>query len=250
MSNLVALHNHLHQSIRVNTHLVEVQGGQLNMVPVVLSEFLKLAVQFPIALTKNKETGQFVCVALFGFQNGENLFIKDNQWDSLYVPLQIRRQPFFLGESSQGDDQFVICIDSAHQSLQSEANETGKRGEQGEQGEQLFDAEGKETPYIENIKSILAELLNGESVTQAFINTLSELQLLQPMHLEITFENAESTRIEGMYTINEQRLNTLASGELSRLHQHNHLSPIYTMITSLGHIYGLIDRKNKRNAGK
>lgn len=238
MSNLVVLHNHLHQSIRVNTQAVEVQGGQLHMVPVVLSEFLKLAVQFPIAFTKNKDTGRFVCVAMFGFQNGENLFIKDNQWDSLYLPLQIRRQPFFLGNANQTDDQFMICMDSDNQSLQRET------------GEFIFDANGKETTYMENIKSILAELLNGEAVTQAFINALTELQLLQPMHLDITFENAESTRIEGMYTINEQRLSTLNNDDIIRLHQQNYMGPIYTMIVSLGHIYGLVDRKNKRLAGK
>ncbi len=236
MSNLVALHNHLHQSIRINTQIVEAQGGQLQMVPVVLSEFLKLAVQFPIAFTKNKDTGQFVCVAIFGFQQGENLFIKNDQWDSLYIPLQIKRQPFFLGNSEQGENQFVVCIDSKNKSIQSEI------------GEQVFDEQGKETPYTENIKAILAELLNGENATQTFISTLSELKVLQSMQLEITFENRDSTRVEGVYTINEERFNRLTKDEIFSLHQQGFLGPIYTMITSLGHIYGLVDRKNKQLA--
>ena len=71
MSRLVSLNNNIHKDVRVNTAIAEAQGGLLNMVPVMLSEFLKLAVQFPIAITKNKETGQFVVVALFGFQAGE-----------------------------------------------------------------------------------------------------------------------------------------------------------------------------------
>lgn len=236
MSNLVALHNHLHQSIRINTQVVEVQGGQLQMVPVVLSEFLKLAVQFPIAFTKNKDTGQFVCVAVFGFQQGENLFIKNDQWDSLYIPLQIRRQPFFLGNSEQDENQFVICIDSQNKSIQSDV------------GELVFDEEGKETPYTANIKAILAELVNGEAATQVFIKTLSELKLLQSMQLEITFENGESTRVEGIYTLNEDSLNRLTKDEIFSLHQQGFLSPIYTMIASLGHIYGLVDKKNKQLA--
>ena len=33
-------------------------GGKLNMVPVVLSEFLKLVVQYPIAFAKDKDTGR------------------------------------------------------------------------------------------------------------------------------------------------------------------------------------------------
>lgn len=237
MSNLVALNNELHQRIRINTQQAETQGSHLNMIPVVLSEFLKLAVQFPIGLTKNKETGRFVCVALFGFQEGENLFIKNQQWTSLYVPLQIRRQPFFLGNSEQAQDQFVICIDTGNQSIQHES------------GEPIFNTDGKETTYLENIKAILAELVNGEAATQSFINTLTKLKLLQAMQLEITFENGESTRIEGLYTINEEHLNRLAPDEINSLHTQGYLSPIYTMMTSIGHIYGLIDKKNKRLAG-
>lgn len=243
MSNLIALNQQVHQAIRINTQTVEAQASQLNMVPVVLSEFLKLAVQFPIALTKNKDTGRFVCVALFGFQEHENLFIKDQQWDSLYLPLQIRRQPFFLGNSEQGDDQFVVCIDSGHQSIEQKNSDALGT-------EAIFDQEGNATPYLENVKAILAELLNGEAATQAFLKTLAELKLLQPMQLEITFANGESTRVEGIYTINEVRLQNLSRDEIAGLHQQNYLAPIYTMLTSIGHIYDLIDRKNKSTAGE
>ncbi len=244
MSNLIALNQQVHYALRINTQTVETQASRLNMVPVVLSEFLKLAVQFPIALTKNKDTGRFVCVALFGFQENENLFIKDQRWDSLYLPLQIRRQPFFLGNSEQGDDKFVVCIDSSHQSIEQKNSEAGLGAEA------IFDKDGNATPYLENVKAILAELLNGETITQAFIKTLTELKLLQPMQLEITFANDESTRVEGIYTINEMRLQRLSTDEIAGLHQQDYLAPIYTMMTSIGHIYGLVARKNKRIAGE
>ncbi len=244
MSTLTALDQQAHKAIRINTQTVEAQASQLNMVPVVLSEFLKLAVQFPIGLTKNKDTGRFVCVALFGFQEEENLFIKNQQWDALYLPLHIRRQPFFLGNSEQGDDQFVVCIDSSHKSIESQ------NGEAILGAEAIFDKEGNATPYLENVKAILAELLNGEATTQAFIKILAELKLLQPMQLEITFASGESTRVEGIYTINEVRLQNLSKDEIADLHQKNYLAPIYTMLTSIGHIYGLVDRKNKRSAGE
>lgn len=242
MSNLVALNNQLHQSIQVNTQAAETQGNHVNMVPVVLSEFLKLAVQFPIVITKDKDTGRFTCVALFGFQAGENLFITDNQWNSLYLPLQIRRQPFFLGKSEQDESQFVICIDTGSKSIQHENGNTNFN-------KNIFDIDGKETAYLENIKSILAELINGEEPTQAFIKTLADLKLLQPMQLEITFASGEATRVEGLYTINEDHLNRLSPEAISSLHSQGYLSFIYTMITSIGHIYGLIDKKNKRIAG-
>jgi hypothetical protein len=244
MANLIALDQQAHNAIRINTQTVEAQASQLNMVPVVISEFLKLAVQFPIGLTKNKDTGRFVCVAMFGFQDGENLFIENQQWDALYLPLQIRRQPFFLGNSEQGDDQFVVCIDTSHKSIEQ------KNSDAVSETEAIFDKEGNATPYLENVKAMLAELLNGEAATQAFIKTLAELKLLQPMQLEITFANGESTRVEGIYTINEMHLQNLSKDEIADLHQKNYLAPIYTMMTSIGHIYGLVDRKNKRSAGE
>lgn len=237
MSNLVTLNNQRHKNVRIDVEQVEMMGSHLNMVPVVLSEFLKLAVHFPIVFTKNRETGHFACVALFGFQQGENLFIKNNQWDTLYVPLQINRQPFFLGNTTGDDNEFFICIDTTHKSLCNT------------RGEAIFDASGRHTPYMESIKSILAELVKGEAITRDFIQTLADMKLLQPMHLDITFKNEESARIEGLYTINEENLKHLDKEDIFTLHQRAYLSPIYTMITSLGHIYGLVDRKNKRIDG-
>lgn len=234
MSSLITLNNMLHQHVGIDVQEVEIQGGKLHMVPVVISEFLKLAVHFPIVFTKHKETGKFTCVALFGFQNGENLFIKNNQWDSLYVPLQIKRQPFFLRNSNDSQHEFTICIDTHHKSIRNNA------------GEAIFDPSGNDTPYMESVKAILAELINGEEITEGFINTLSNMKLLQSMHLDIEFKNGESTRVEGLYTINEENVKHLSKEDIFTLHQQAYLSPIYTMIASLGHIYGLVDRKNKR----
>jgi hypothetical protein len=242
MARLVLLNKNAHQHLKVNTQIAEAQGANLHMVPVMLSEFLKLAVQYPIAFTKNKDNGRFICVAMFGFNPGENLFWKNNNWETLYLPLHIVRQPFFLGkddtnESASGENRFVICLDTENPSLQTQ------------EGEMLFDVQGNETAYLEKTKAILAELLDGESITQSFIDKLIKLNLLQSMHLEITFANNESTRIEGMYTINEDRLNKLTKDELFDLHSLGYLQPIYTITSSLGHIYGLVHKKNLLLAG-
>lgn len=232
MTTLVSLNNILHKNMLIDINTVEAQGGKLHLTPVVLSEFLKLAVQFPIALTKNKETGKFVCVALFGFEPEENLYFSNENWDSIYIPLQISRQPFFLGNDE--NNQLILCIDSAHPSLHKNS------------GERLFDEDGKDSSYLSGLKSQLAELFNGEKETQEFVATLAELDLIQPMHLDITFADQSSTRVEGMYTINEAALQNLPDTRILELHKQGYLALIYTMLTSLGHIYAMVDRKNKR----
>jgi len=238
MAQLVALDPEAHRHVRIDATRVEAAGATLNMVPVVLTEFLKLVVQYPIAFAKDKDTGQFVCVALFGLHDGENLFVDDGRWNAIYVPLQIARQPFFLGDaedSTPDDPRYVLCIDPGHAGIRTDS------------GEPIIDADGNETPYLHNVKQGLAELLSGEALTRQFIDTLARLHLLLPMQLEITFENGETTEVAGLYTIDETRLAQLTADEVAGLHQQGYLAPIYTMLASLGHIYALIDKRNARD---
>lgn len=236
MAKLVALDNTAHRQVRVDSGRVEAAGAALNMVPVVLTEFLKLVVQYPIAFTKDKDTGRFACVALLGFHDSENLFVDDGRWDAIYVPLQVSRQPFFLGQASDNEtEHFVVCIDTGHPSIDAD-------------GERIFDADGEETAYLEEAKGRLAELLAGEAPTRQFIDTLIHLKLLVPMDLEITFENGDSTQVQGLYTIDEARLEQLDGDAIVSLHAQGLLAPVYTMLASLGHVYAMIDRRNKRLA--
>jgi hypothetical protein len=232
MAQLVALDNTAHRHIRIDSGRVEAAGAALNMVPVVLSEFLKLVVQYPIAFTKDKDTGRFACVALFGFHDGENLFVDEGRWDGIYVPLQVSRQPFFLGKANED---YVVCVDTEHAGI-------------GADGERIFDADGQETPYLEEARRRLAELLNGEEPTRQFIDTLVQMKLLVPMRLEITFANDDTTEVQGLYTIDDARLEQLDGEAIAKLHAQGLLGPIYTMLASLGHIYAMIDRRNKRLA--
>lgn len=227
MNRLTALNSTAHRNLRVNQEQVLAQAAQLNMVPVVLGEFLKLCVQYPIVLTKNGATGQFTCVALFGFDQSENLFWTHNRWDALYVPLQISRQPFFLGAEN------LVCIDTMHPAV--------KQAE----GEAIFDQQGAESAYLQQAKQMLAALLEGEEQTNAFIRKLLALELIRPMRLEIEFANRQKQRVEGLYTVDEERLKIATAATIAELHSLGYLAPIYTMLASLGHIYSLVQRKNR-----
>jgi hypothetical protein len=229
MTRLIALDNAAHRQLRVDPAQVLAQASQLNMLPVVLGEFLKLCVQYPILLTKNGATGQFTCIALFGFEQGENLFWKQDRWDAIYVPLQVTRQPFFLG----GDRDKVVCIDSMNAAV----TET--------HGDAVFDERGGETAYLQQVKQMLAALLDGEEQTDRFVRRLLALELIRPMRLEIEFVNHQKQRVEGLYTIDEARLKMLPAETIAELHVLEYLAPIYTMLASLGHIYSLVQRKNQ-----
>lgn len=242
MGRLVALDNRIHRGLRVAPERIAAQGARLHMVPVVLSEFLKLCVQYPIVLTKNADTGRFVCVCLFGLAKNENLFWRNNQWDAIYTPLHIARQPFFVGAGETAppdrvDGDFVLCIDAENDSLQQDT------------GDRIFDEQGDETPYLQKTKAILAALLTGEAETQRFIDKLLALNLVQPMRFDVEYVNRQSQRVEGIYTVDEERMKSLSSAGLIELHSLHYLAPIYTMMASLGHVYSLVNRKNVLLAG-
>ncbi len=233
MPKLVALNNIAHREVFIDQEKIEGVGAKERMIPVVLSEFLKLAIQYPIVFTKNADTGQFVCVTLLGFENQENLFWQNNQWDGLYLPLNVTRQPFFIGHDASNDET-VICIDTDSACI-SNGN-----------GERIFDGEGKDTQYFNKVKTTLTQLMEGEEQTRTFIDTLIRHKLLMPLSLDVTLANDSKQTIQGVYTIDEENLEKLPGEVITELHQQKYLKPIYTIVSSLGHIYSLIQRKNQR----
>lgn len=238
MNNLVAIDNVTHRNVKINLDKAESHGSELHLVPAVLPEFVHLALHYPIVLTKNGETGQFSCTAMLGFSQGENLFWKNDKWQALYVPLQVRRQPFFLGIDEKstaelGDDQYVVCLDSKSPSI-------------GEDGEAIFNDAGEETPFFQQAKARLGELLRGEQEMDKFIGTLLSLDLVESMSIDIKFVNEQSTRLNGLYTINQDKLAALTGEQLASLSEKNYLQAIYCMIISVGQLYALIELKNNQ----
>lgn len=234
MSKLVALSRQSHREIRIDTHQVERQAAELHLVPVVLPEFRKLVVQYPIVFSKNSDTGQFMCSALLGFEQGENLFWQQEGWQGIYIPLQVRRQPFFLGQNDSAESQDpVLCINEAHPAV-------------GSSGEALFDADGQASSWLQGKQRDLMTLLQGEQLTTDFVATLLELQLLTAMSLEIQFVDNSSTKVNGLYTVDEDKLNQLSADALGDLQQQGYLAAIYAMVHSTGQIYRLIELKNQR----
>jgi hypothetical protein len=232
---ITAIDKTAHNHIRIDPLAVEGLGANTNMVPIVMAEFLKTATRFPIVFTKNAETGQFSVIALCGFEAGENLFYREGQWGSLYIPLNILRQPFFLGTDNQAEgEEQVICLDLESKCISDD-------------GEPLFTETGDPEKYLLNMQSMLATLFQGEQDTRQFINILIELDLIQKMSLDIKFENGEALSVQGIYTVDETKLNALPLETFSKLRERNMLFPVYSMIQSLGHIHWMVNQRNIRN---
>lgn len=234
MAHLVAVNAQYHQALKVNKQKAEEAIADQHMLPVVISEFLKLVVEFPILFSKSTETGRFLCIALLGFKEGENLFWHAAKFNSLYSPLNAARHPFFVGKSDKSDGESILCIDQQSAAISSI------------DGESLFTAQGQPSDYLNEIQQILAELIAGEAQTEAYIDCLLGNELLVPLKLDISFGDKSQIKIKGLYSIDEDKLNNLSLSALGALKQQGYLQTIYTQLASLGQIYALIERRNKR----
>ena len=205
------------------------------MCAVVLSEIPRLVIEYPIAFTKSSESGPLIPVALFGVNPDQNLFWRDDRWNSVTVPLNIGRQPFFVGRADNpaggtGEGGLIPCIDLENPAVQDSA------------GESLFDANGTETPYLRHKLALLAELVDNEQKTRAFVEKLSALDLIHPIQLELKAPDSPPRKIGGLQSIDEKKLRALDGTVLMELNGLGYLHAAHAMLSSLGHLQILARR--------
>ncbi len=248
MANLVAVQPALHQHLLVVPSQIDTHAAGQNLIPLIPAELSHVATQLPVVLAKNGQTGQFVLAALTGFAVQENLMLEQGHWQGIYLPLQIQRQPFFVGKATPDAADYVVCIDldSPATLLNPAQTEPSGANPTPADAEALFNAGGSETAYYRDAKLKLAQLLQGEQQRELLLAELLALRLLQPMSLEITFADQSTTKLNGLYTIDEQQLAQLPAEHLVRLHQQGLLGAVYAILGSAAQIYGLIARKNKQ----
>jgi hypothetical protein len=235
---LVELSRSEHAGLRIRADLVEASAATKHLIPIVLSEFRKAAVQYPIVFAKSPETGRFSPYVLNGLGVEENLFWSGTELDVAYVPLNVRRQPFYVGTNDGPDTpgSNVLCIDLDSPCLDGSGAKT------------LVNPDGGDSDYLKEIMSILGELVAGRKATEQFIATLLSLDLLTPIMLDIVLEDGTPLQVTGLYSIDEEKLKQLDAGEVAKLWQTGSLDLIYTVLIASGQIFKLIRLKNQRIA--
>ena len=235
-----AISSETHRAMRVAAARAVLEHAGVNIVSVIPREFARLLANYPIFFGKSSENGQFEPAALLGFQRGENLFLIDGRWDAQYVPLQIQRQPFALlprpnlapGEPPSLD----VALDMSSSHIQTH------------EGERLFQDDGQPTQYLQNVTSMLSALVSGSREAYAFTAKLSELNLLEPVRIDIEFVDRTETKLEGLYWVAAAKLKELTAAQLAELRDLQYLEWLYFQMASVAHVSGLVSRKNRRIA--
>ncbi|WP_343731789.1 SapC family protein [Duganella sp.] len=229
MPNPVLLNNLEHRDLRVITRRGADLGDQVMSAVTFPSEFRDVQACYPIVFRKTVDGLGFEPIALFGFQEGENLFLQGQRWDAPYVPMMIERQPFLIGVSGE---ELMVNVDLDHPRV--------SRTE----GQEVFKPHGGTTEFLEQANSLLFTIHQGMQSLQGFLSALLEHELLESFVLDVELNDGSQNRLVGFYTINEDRLQGLSGEAIVKLHQANYLQAIYLVLASLSNFRALIDRKN------
>jgi hypothetical protein len=227
------LNNIQHKDLRIITRRGAQWGDDLMSAPVTVDEFRKLQAHYPIVFQPDGK-GSFAPAALFGLQEGENLFLNGEAWEAEYLPLSVQRLPFSIGVA---DDELRMMVDM-----------DSKRISHGAEGEAVFLPHGGTSDFTENANSVLRTLHEGLQATADFVQTLMQHELLESFVLDVERPDGSRGQLVGFYMIHEERLAALDAATVGLLHQADYLQPIYMAIASLSNFTTLIKRHLAREA--
>lgn len=193
---------------------------------IVADEFPLAAHDHAILFTKHPETGAFYAGVVMGLDPGENLSWENGRLRG-YRPADLERQGFFLAEDQ-------IVIDRDQPALGDPA------------GEALFDPQGAPSQVLTRVQRALGTLQSGIAATDAAIARLLEHRLLEPIDIDLRFDDGRRLRLDGLYTISLDRLLELPDAAVLALFRAGDLQLAYAQAGSLVHIKALARRYNDR----
>ena len=169
-----------------------------NSVPLMAAEFLSALTDYPIVFAGDEES--VLPVLLLGMRNSENVFIgSEGNWKGRYIPAFIRRYPFVLALSDDGE-KYYLCIDESFSGFN-----------QSDEGPALITEDGTPTEYTEGVLQFLSQYQAEFERTQAICKKLKDLNLLEAKQVQATSPNGETMSIDGFYAVDPSRLATLSS---------------------------------------
>jgi hypothetical protein len=241
MANHVLLNNIDHQDLKIITDKSEKYGNN-NMYSVVYPfEFKNLQADYPIFFHKDNQHNHYTALALQGFEEDENLFLRNGKWHASYIPLMVEREPFLIGHESRVENGETIQAPVIHLDLDSPRVSK-------DQGSDIFLAHGGNSEYIDKISSTLKAIHESKPSTKLFMDALIELDLFESFNLDIQLTDGSNSRLSGFHTINEEKLMALTGEKLEKLNKLGLLKLIYMVIASHENINALIQQKDKLSA--
>lgn len=206
-------------------------AAKLNAVHLNAAEFASAAADYPIAFTRDSDTGEFLSVAVFGLRTAENLFVdQDGQWlPRSYLPAYVRRYPFCIAEIPDKDGrapQRLVCFED---------------GALSPAGEALFDDKGQATPSWDNIQRLLEAVESSRQQTRVLCKRLESLGLFTPFEALALPRVGQRMRLQGLFRVDEEKMNAIPGKDLRVMLRKGELRATYAHLISLENFAKLME---------
>jgi hypothetical protein len=232
MTKLVELNSKKHRELRVRPNCKIELASTQQIMKLRVTETSKAVTSFPVFFSRDQRTGGWVLSALTSLENGSNLFIKQHQWDSSFQPSSMQTYPLFLMQSEQQDNSFTLGVMEQSDAFSKEL------------GEPLFDNNGRSSLYLSHMQKLLEADIKNDIETIKFSQKLVELDLLKSISLSIQYQDDSVQNLNGLHSINEDKLNALTAQQLDELNKLGYLIPIHAMLISIYQLNKLVRKHN------
>ena len=210
--------------------------ANLNAVYLSAPEFGRAALDYPIAFAREARTGEYQPVAVLGLRSGENLFVdaRGNWRADVYVPAYCRRYPFCIaeipGEDAVSGARRLVCVNES--ALSSDTPQP------------LFGTSGEPTPAWAPVQQLIESLEGARMQTRVLARRMEALDLLVPFDALALPRQGPCMRLQGMFRIDEQRLERIPGRDLRTLMRKGELRAVYAHLLSLENFGRLLERAN------
>jgi len=195
--------------------------------PLSLAELSRAILSLPIGFV-SYESG-FVLVAMQGLTQQANLLVDNNgRWKLPHVPACYRAYPFELATTA--DQQLVVCYNADSNLLNTDGI-----------GECFFDETGAPSTAVRELTQFLKQVYAGRVQADRVCKVLNEFDLIKPWEITINSDDGIPQKVEGLYCINETKLNSLDGNELFKLKNAGALAVAYCQLLSMQHVATLVD---------
>jgi len=222
MANFQLLNVQEHQKLRVRS-TAQVEP---HFVQIVVSEFSAAATSSPIMFTKDPATGAFFAGSVLSLKPAEPP-LKNAIERGDFTPLAQQFNGFYISDQN-------IAIDRDNPRF----SDT--------EGELLFTDSQQPGDYLRRVQAALGKFNAGLQATNAFIQSLIDLKLIEPVDMTLNFDNGERLELQGLYTVSLDSLRGIDDAAAVRLYRNGQLELAYTVAASLKQFGVLAHLRNRQ----
>ncbi len=196
------------------------------------SEVPRLAVKLPLAFLWYEDA--YRVVLLVGLEPHLNLLVApDGTWLETYLPIGLRAYPFCLAPGPTKDE-LILCFDETYGSIASH-----------QAGNPFFQGDGSLAPKVKQVMDLLVAYQGEKAACDRICAALDAAGLIKPWDLVVQMPTG-SRRIEGLHTLDEQRLEELDGEAFLGLRAIGGLTVAYCQMLSTQNVGVLVERARTR----